>query len=163
MIYLSHNDEHVKSTSKIYEVNTNICSKCRKKINNDSVPSKISDISDNEIAIDSQDVKAQEIITSIERNETNRIGNHNISSKVIEESKNWLPSKSENDLTKSRKETKAVKERSKFTTSTFTRCNTFVGGNNEQCKFKKRTISIPNHIPVRTYVNNIECNKNKSI
>lgn len=159
---MTHNDEHVKSNSKTYEVQTNICIKCKQKLENSQ--DSIGKTTANMNAIESKEIKEilpfneRKKITNYKRNSAANYGN-------------FLPfCKSENDIMDTDPVSEPIKERSRLTTTTFSRCNTFVGSTSDCLKtidfdsrLKKRNISIPNHIPVRTYVNNIECIRNKTV
>lgn len=171
VIYLTHNDERVKCTSKIYEVHSTPCSKCKQKIesscltSNETINKAVTILENRTQSFSGNEI--EELSPTTDRKKPKRTCDKNNLNNVFDERKSWAICKSENDLTNCGEETKAVKERSKFTTSTFTRGKTFVGRNSDfvntdESKCKKRIVSIPNHIPVRTYVNNIECNKNKT-
>lgn len=70
--------------------------------------------------------------------------------------------KSENDLCPIKKEQGTVKQRSRLTSTLLNRYNTFISGTSSESKYDSsmnRNICVPNHIPVKMYVNNIEVNK----
>lgn len=76
--------------------------------------------------------------------------------------------KSENDLYDFKKLLRPVKDRSKLTVNTLGRCNTFVGSTKDilknidfEARLKQRNVCVPNHVPVKLHVNNIESNRNK--
>lgn len=151
VIYLTHNDEQYKSISKIYEVHTNICTKCKQKLenNNDNTIKKTHCIE--------EDMTPDDSVSKRDKH----------SCAVTNLQKMFPLCKSENDLVDVKTDPKAVKERSKLTASTFTRRNTFIDGASQSLKtldfegrLKNKNVFIPNHIPVRTYVKNIECNRN---
>lgn len=178
---MTHKDEHVKSTSKIYEVHTNFCAECQQKITNNKSHEKIAvkegvSQTNRKVICRSQNIEHMEVTKPISIIEHNKIlGSRGISSSYLSHAvvgdEGCFPlCKSENDLQNVDKMLKPLKERSKFTTSTFARCNTFVGSASEclknvncQSRLKNRNISVPNHIPVKMHVRNIESSRNKSI
>lgn len=169
IIYLTHNDEHFKSSSKIYQVRANVCTKCQQSLETSHDNENKKNAESKRVA---ESKKVTELLPFTEPKKITglrEIADQNFSFIVSDKSK--LPfCKSESDLRDNVSYSKPVKKRSKFTTSTFKRFNTFVGSTSEclntvdfESKLKKRNISIPNHIPVKTFVNNIECNRNKSV
>lgn len=182
MIYLTHKDEHVKSTSKVYEVHTNICTECKHKLADNNIATKTVSrenitFPNSKIITQKSSPKKQKEATEImlfKDHQTPIASKERIGEKTsfsVTNENNFIPiCKSENDLQIVNKMISPYKERSKFTSSTFTRRNTFVGDTSHwlktadfESRLKKRNICIPNHIPVRMYVNNIESNRNKSI
>lgn len=172
----------MKSTSKIYEVHTNICTECKHKLANKDIDKK-GIPRENRPCPESKNIimkssskapkEVAEIIPFADHHKpigSKEITDQKTSYSVANEDKLLPLCKSENDLQNVTKMMSPYKERSKFTSSTFTRRNTFVGDASHclktvdfESRLKKRNICIPNHIPVRMYVNNIESNRNKSI
>lgn len=178
---MTHKDEHVKSTSKIYEVHTNVCTECKQKIvNNNSLQETIAvkegvSQANKKIIRRNQNIEHTDVMKPISLIEHRTVDSRGIASSYhshnVAGDEGCFPlCKSENDLRNIEKPLKSLKERSKFTASTCARCNTFVGSTSEclktvdfETRLKNRNISVPNHIPVKMYVKNIESSRNKTI
>lgn len=146
VIYLRKEDEEkpeqkfAKNLKTLYEKQAFFCYNCRQKFETDFVVQKLT----------GRKMKTKEV------------------SNDSDEEKPVHLCRSENDLYDFKKLLKPVKDRSKLTASALGRCNTFVGSTKDilrnvdfEARLKQRNVSVPNHVPVKLHVNNIESNRNK--